>query len=305
MNPHFLIVLVGPTAVGKTALSIELAQHFDTEIISADSRQVFREMKIGTAVPEQSELETVPHHFIQHLSIHDDFSAGDFEIAAIDQIEKLFQQHSTLVLTGGSGLYVKAVTHGLDEHPSDLDIRKQLNADFQQKGLAFLQSELKRLDPVTYNHIDLNNHQRIIRALEVCKVSGSPYSGFLTAEEKERNFHVLAVGLELPRKVLNERINQRVDNMVSNGLVEEARNLYPMRKLNALQTVGYKELFAAFDGECTIEEAVESIKTNSRKFAKRQMTWFKKHIDAKWFAPDEKAVIIEWITREINDYSPD
>lgn len=281
-------------------MSIALAQHFGTEIISADSRQIFREMNIGTAVPDQSELASVPHHFVQELSIHDDFSAGDFEIGAIERIENLFEKHSILVLTGGSGLYVKAVTHGLDEHPSAPEIRKQLNADFQQKGLEFLQGALKRLDPVTYNRIDLNNHQRMIRALEVCMVSGRPYSDFLTDDEKERNFHTIAIGLELPRKILNERINQRVDDMVANGLVEEARILYPKRHLNALQTVGYKELFAAFDGECTIEQAIESIKTNTRKFAKRQMTWFKKHLDAKWFNPGEKEAIIRWVTIEIN-----
>lgn len=297
--------MAGPTAVGKTALSIELAQHFGTEIISADSRQIFREMKIGTAVPEQSELDSVPHHFIQQLSIYDDFSAGDFEIDAIARLEKLFEKHKTVVLTGGSGLYVKAVTHGLDEHPSAPEIRKQLNTDFDQKGIAFLQDKLKRLDPVTYNRIDLNNHQRMIRALEVCIVSGRPYSEFLTAEEKERNFHTVAVGLELPRRILNERINQRVDNMVANGLVEEAQNLYSKRHLNALQTVGYKELFAAFGGECTTKEAIESIKTNTRKFAKRQMTWFKKNLDAKWFDPGEKEAIIQWITNEIYRNSED
>jgi len=290
-----LIVVVGPTAVGKTALSIALAQHFKTEIVSADSRQMYREMKIGTAMPDAQELASVPHHFIGQLSIHDPYSAGDFEIDALHKLDELFQQYNYVVLTGGSGLYVKAVTHGLDEHPSDVEIREQLIQQYAEKGLSSLQELLKKLDPATYERIDLNNHQRIIRALEVCLVSGKPYSSFLTHEPKPRNFQVIEIGLELERTELVQRINQRVDQMVAQGLVEEARALYPHRNLNALQTVGYKELFRAFAGECSLEEAIESIKVNTRRFAKRQMTWFRKNTAAYWAAPDELEEVIEKI----------
>lgn len=248
-------------------------------------------MKIGTAAPTKSELDAVPHHFVGHLSVQDDYSAGVFESEAIDRINGLFEKHQVAVLSGGSGLYVKAVTHGLDEHPSDLEVRNKLIAEYGQKGLEYLQQKLLALDPATYRRIDRQNHQRIIRALEVCIVSGKPYSSFLTRTAKDRNFTTVGVGLSLPRERLVERINQRVDQMVANGLVEEARRLYPIRNLNALQTVGYQELFAAFDGKVTKAEAIEAIKTNTRKFAKRQMTWFKKHIDAEWFSPDQYAEI--------------
>lgn len=294
-NNRHLIVIAGPTAVGKTALSIKVAQHFNAEIISADSRQVYREMKIGTAVPDENQLAAVTHHFVCDRSVHEDFSAGDFEIEALELLDRLFEKHPIVVLCGGSGLYVKAVTHGFDEHPSDLNIRRQLIKDFQQNGIGFLQEKLLQLDPETYKRIDLHNHQRIIRALEVCIVSGKPYSSFLTHSEKTRPFRVHAVGLTLPREVLNQRIDQRVDDMVREGLVEEARKLYPLRHLNALQTVGYRELFNAFDGKVTQQEAISSIKTNTRRFAKRQMTWFRKYIDASWFNPHEEDQILEWL----------
>lgn len=290
---------MGPTAVGKTALSIRLAQHFNTEIVSADSRQIYSETKIGTAVPDEQELKTVPHHFVCERSIEEDYSAGVFETDAIERIDSLFEKHSNVILSGGSGLYVKAVTHGLDEHPSDLEIRESLIRDYKEKGISFLQDQLKEIDPVTYDRIDRHNHQRMIRALEVCKASGRPYSEFLTHQQKPRSFKTIALGLTLPRDVLFERINRRVDQMVRNGLVEEARNLYQLRHLNALQTVGYKELFAAFDGKCTTDEAIAAIKVNTRKFAKRQMTWFRKYIDATWFDPEDESKIIEWVTEQM------
>lgn len=257
-------------------------------------------MNIGTAVPELSELNAVPHHFIQSHSVHDDYSAGLYEEDAIALLSKLFEKYPVVVMVGGSGLYIKAVTHGLDEHPSDLAIRENLIQEYNQKGIEHLQEMLKSLDPITYERIDLHNHQRMIRALEVCKTSGKPYSSFLTHNQKSRNFSTVAIGLNLPRPELNERINKRVDLMVNNGLIEEARALYPLKNLNALQTVGYKELFAAFDGKTTVEAAVEDIKTNTRKFAKRQMTWFKKNIDARWFQPTEEAAILTYIRSEID-----
>lgn len=285
-------MVVGPTAVGKTAMSIALARHFNTEIVSSDSRQVYKEMIVGTAMPNENELSAAKHHFVGHLSIHNDYSAGDFEIDAIRRLNELFIRYPIVVLVGGSGLYVKAVTHGLDEHPSDLAIRHELIALLEEEGIEALQDKLEELDPVTYQRIDRQNHQRMIRALEVCLVSGKPYSSFLTHAPKPRNFVVHEYGLNLPRPELVERISTRVEHMVRDGLVEEARALYPHRNLNALQTVGYKELFEAFDGSCTVEEAIESIKVNTRRFAKRQLTWFRKNTDAQWFGPGDKDEII-------------
>lgn len=287
--------MVGPTAVGKTRISIELARHFETDIVSADSRQFFREMPIGTAAPTPSELQLARHHFVGHLSIQDDYSAGDYEAGALHCIEEIHQKNPVAVLTGGSGLYVKAVTHGLDEHPSDIYVRNQLIADFEEKGIDYLQNELQRLDPETHRRIDLHNHQRMIRALEVCLVAGKPYSTFLTRQAKPRPFQTIALGLNLPRAELIERINLRVDQMIEQGLVAEARALYPLRHHNALQTVGYKELFESFDGSCSESEAIEKIKVNTRRFAKRQMTWFKKNLDARWFHPSDWKEILNYV----------
>ncbi len=286
---------MGPTAVGKTRISIELAKHYETEIVSADSRQFFREMPIGTAAPTPSELQLAKHHFVGQLSIQDDYSAGDYEADVLRCIEEIHQKKPVAVLTGGSGLYVKAVTHGLDEHPSDIEVRNQLIADFEERGLEYLQNELQRLDPETHRRIDLHNHQRMIRALEVCLVAGKPYSTFLTRQAKPRPFQTIAVGLNLPRAELIERINQRVDQMIEQGLVAEARALYPLRHHNALQTVGYKELFESFDGSSNESEAIEKIKVNTRRFAKRQMTWFKKNLDARWFHPSDWKDILSYV----------
>lgn len=289
-----LISIVGPTAIGKTALSIKLAQHFNTEIISADSRQFFKEMSIGTAVPSQEELKGAPHHFIQHQSIKDNFNVGDFERAAISKIKELHQINSTLVMVGGSGLYVKAVTKGLDYFPEvDSSIRTNLNLEFENDGLANLQEQLKKLDPQAYKSIAIDNPQRVIRALEICIGTKKPYSSFLTNPEKQRDFRTISIGLNAERSIIYDRINQRVDIMIENGLLEEAESLFPYKHLNALNTVGYKELFAYFEGNSTLDFAISEIKKNTRRFAKRQLTWFRKDDSIKWFdfETDTKEII--------------
>ena len=283
MKKKVLLAVVGPTAIGKTALGIQLAKHFDTEILSADSRQFFKEMEIGTAVPSQEELAQVPHHFIQHKSIFEPYSVGDFEKEAMGLLDGLFQQKDTVVMVGGSGLYVDALVHGLDEFPEvDPDIRAALNQKLEKNGLSSLQEELKLKDPSYYKIVDLENPHRLIRALEVCRASGQPFSSFLNRPKPKRPFKTLYVGLEAPREVIYERINQRVDLMMQAGLLEEAERLYPHKTLNALQTVGYKELFEYLDGHCTLEFAVSEIKKNTRRFAKRQLTWLRKNKDILW-----------------------
>jgi len=289
MKKKVLLVVVGPTAIGKTALGIQLAKYFDTEILSADSRQFFKEMEIGTAVPSQEELAQVPHHFIQHKSIFDPYSVGDFEKEAIDFLNELFQQKDTVIMVGGSGLYVDAVVNGLDEFPEvDPRIRAELNQELDKNGLSSLQEELKRKDPSYYKIVDLENPHRLIRALEVCRASGQPFSSFLNRPRPKRPFKTLYIGLEAPREVIYERINQRVDLMMEKGLLDEAQQLYPNQKLNALQTVGYKELFEYLDGHCTLESAVSEIKKNTRRFAKRQLTWLRKNNDILWVPYDGK-----------------
>ena len=283
MKKKVLLAVVGPTAIGKTALGIQLAKHFDTEILSADSRQFFKEMEIGTAVPSQEELAQVPHHFIQHKSIFEPYSVGDFEKEAMGLLDGLFQQKDTVVMVGGSGLYVDAVVHGLDEFPEvNPNIRAALNQKPEKNGLSSLQEELKLKDPSYYKIVDLENPHRLIRALEVCRASGQPFSSFLNRPKPKRPFKTLYVGLEAPREVIYERINQRVDLMMQAGLLEEAERLYPHKTLNALQTVGYKELFEYLDGHCTLEFAVSEIKKNTRRFAKRQLTWLRKNKDILW-----------------------
>ena len=289
MKKKVLLAVVGPTAIGKTALGIQLAKYFDTEILSADSRQFFKEMEIGTAVPSQEELAQVPHHFIQHKSIFDPYSVGDFEKEAIDFLNELFQQKDTVIMVGGSGLYVDAVVNGLDEFPEvDPSIRAELNQELDKNGLSSLQEELKLKDPSYYKIVDLENPHRLIRALEVCRASGKPYSSFLNQPRPKRPFKTLYIGLEAPREVIYERINQRVDLMMEKGLLDEAQQLYPNQKLNALQTVGYKELFEYLDGHCTLESAVSEIKKNTRRFAKRQLTWLRKNNDILWVPYDGK-----------------
>ncbi|MBX2829501.1 MAG: tRNA (adenosine(37)-N6)-dimethylallyltransferase MiaA [Flavobacteriaceae bacterium] len=279
-----LICVVGPTAIGKTALAIALAQAFETEIISADSRQFFREMTIGTAVPSAEELAAAPHHFIQNLSIHDAYSVGDFEKDALTLLEELFTKHNVAILVGGSGLYVDAVVKGLDTFPEvPSHIRETLNLELEEKGLEYLQQTLQKEDPLYYEKVDIHNPHRVIRALEVIRASGKPYSSFLNAPNAERPFQTLYIGLNAEREIVYDRINRRVDIMVANGLVEEAKALFPYKHLNSLQTVGYRELFSYFDGTFELDTAIAEIKKNTRRFAKRQGTWFRKNEGIHWF----------------------
>ena len=279
-----LLTIVGPTAIGKTRMAIALATHFGTEILSCDSRQFFKELRIGTAVPSAEELMAAPHHFIQHKSIFEAYSVGDFERDAIALLDKLFKKHDVVVMVGGSGLYAKAIIDGLDDFPEvDEVIRQELNEAYVQKGIEYLQELLKTLDEVQYNQMDVQNPQRLIRALEVCRVSGKPYSSFLQRKEKQRDFTSVQIGLTADRTEVYERINKRVDMMLEEGLLIEAQDMMPYKHLNALQKVGYKELFSFFEGECSFEVAIEAIKMNTRRFAKRQFTWFQKDKRIKWF----------------------
>ena len=279
-----LLTIVGPTAIGKTRMAIALATHFGTEILSCDSRQFFKELRIGTAVPSAEELMAAPHHFIQHKSIFEAYSVGDFERDTIALLDKLFKKHDVVVMVGGSGLYAKAIIDGLDDFPEvDEVIRQELNEAYAQKGIGYLQELLKTLDEVQYNQMDVQNPQRLIRALEVCRASGKPYSSFLQRKEKQREFTSVQIGLTADRTEVYERINKRVDMMLEEGLLIEAQDMMPYKHLNALQTVGYKELFSFFEGECSFEAAIEAIKMNTRRFAKRQFTWFQKDKRIKWF----------------------
>lgn len=287
INKNYLIVITGPTAIGKTVLAIEVAQHFKSDIISCDSRQFYKEMTIGTAVPSKEELAAVEHHFIQNKSIFESYSVGDFEREALQKLDELFLQNTIQVMVGGSGLYVDAVIRGFDDFPDiDPQIREELNIDLKTKGLPYLQEKLKQLDPVQYQKIALDNPQRVIRALEVCIGTGKPYSSFLKQKQNVRNFVPIIIGLENEREKMYSRINKRVDLMMQNGLLEEAKSLYPYKHINALQTVGYRELFSYFDGEYDLNFAVEEIKKNTRRFAKRQITWFKRTENIQWLAPE-------------------
>ncbi|WP_339609151.1 tRNA (adenosine(37)-N6)-dimethylallyltransferase MiaA [uncultured Planktosalinus sp.] len=288
MNQKYLILIVGPTAIGKTKTSIALAKHFSSEIISADSRQFYKEMNLGTAVPSLQELEEVPHHFIQHLSVNENYNVGEYETEALQLIDQKFKQLDLLFLVGGSGLYIDAVEKGLDYFPEvSPEIRKELQKAFLEKGIYSLQEKLKILDSEYYKKVDLNNAHRLIRALEVCIGTGKPYSYFLGKKVNERNFNVIKIGLNAEREFLYHRINKRVDQMMEKGLLEEAKKLYEKKYLNALQTVGYKELFAYLDKESNLNQAVEEIKKNTRRYAKRQMTWLRKDKNIEWFEHDE------------------
>lgn len=296
-----IISIVGPTAIGKTALSIKLAQYFNSEIVSADSRQFFKEMCIGTAVPSEEELNAATHHFIQHKSIQETYSVGDFEREAISKIKELHQNNSVVVMVGGSGLYVKAVTKGLDYFPEvDATIRAELNSQLEKNGLASLQEQLLQLDIEAYNTIAIDNPQRVIRALEICIGTGKPYSSFLTNPEKNREFKTISIGLNAERSLIYDRINQRVDLMIENGLLDEVKRLIPYKDLNALNTVGYKEIFEYFEGHTTLEFAISEIKKNTRRFAKRQLTWFRKDESIKWFDyQTDVEEIIEFIESQL------
>lgn len=279
-----LIILLGPTAVGKTDRSIELALRYDSPIISCDSRQLYREMSIGTAVPSREHLETVKHYFIQDHSIFNVYTAGRYELEALELIERLFEQgHETLVMTGGSMMYIDALCKGLDDFPAaDMELRAQLMERMKTEGLESLAAELRTLDPATCEVIDMNNNQRVVRALEVCLMTGRPFSSFKTAPNKVRNFQIEKIGLTRPRDVLYDRINRRVLQMVDDGLVEEARGLLAHKDLLALQTVGYREMFSHLEGEYPLDRAIELIQRNTRHYAKRQLTWWARDPEITW-----------------------
>lgn len=296
----YLITIVGPTAIGKTALSIALAQHFKCEIVSCDSRQFFKEMTIGTAVPNPRELLAAKHHFIQNKSILENYTVGDYEKEALQKIEELFQTNDFAILIGGSGLYVDALLKGFDEFPEiNPEIRSKVNSNYEKLGIVYLQEKLKTLDPAYFQKITfenpqtLQNPQRMMRFVEVCIGTGKPYSSFLNQKKNNRNFTPVLIGLDAERSVIYDRINQRVDIMIKEGLLEEAKKLYPNKALNALQTVGYRELFSYFDGEFDLPFAIEEIKKNTRRFSKRQLTWFKRNEATKWFdySKDKKEII--------------
>lgn len=294
MPDKTLIVIIGPTAIGKTAWGIKIASALETEIISADSRQFYREMNIGTAKPCKDELAAIKHHFVNSLSITQDFSVGDFEQQGLEILNTIFSTKQTAVLVGGSGLYIDAICRGFDNIPkTDPVIRNQLSQIFAQQGILPLQLELKNADPVYYNEVDLNNPQRIIRALEVYKTSGKPFSEFRTKNQQQRPFKIIRIGLNTDREQLYNQIGLRTEQMISAGLIEEAHNLYPYRYLNALHTVGYTELFEHFDGKTSLQEAKTKIKQNTRRFAKRQLTWFRKYTAIKWFEPADSEGILK------------
>lgn len=287
---NYLITIIGPTAIGKTALSIALAQHFNCAIISCDSRQFFKEMKIGTAVPNDDELVAATHHFIQNKSIFESYSVGDFEQEALAKLDELFQKNNIQIMVGGSGLYVDAVLKGFDDFPDiDDSVRDTINTKFDSLGIEYLQQQLQELDSEYYTKLSvenpqtLQNPQRMKRFVEVCLGTGKPYSSFIGKRKNVRNFTPIVIGLEADRDVMYDRINQRVDIMLNEGLLAEAQSLYPNKNLNALQTVGYRELFDYFDGKITLEFAIEQIKMNTRRFAKRQITWFKRTENVSWF----------------------
>lgn len=287
---NYLITIIGPTAIGKTALSIALAQHFNCAIISCDSRQFFKEMKIGTAVPNDDELVAATHHFIQNKSIFESYSVGDFEQEALAKLDELFQKNNIQIMVGGSGLYVDAVLKGFDDFPDiDDSVRETINSKFDSLGIEYLQQQLQELDSEYYTKLSvenpqtLQNPQRMKRFVEVCLGTGKPYSSFIGKRKNVRNFTPIVIGLDADRDVMYDRINQRVDIMLNEGLLAEAQSLYPNKNLNALQTVGYRELFDYFDGKITLEFAIEQIKMNTRRFAKRQITWFKRTENVSWF----------------------
>ncbi len=296
-----LIVLIGPTGVGKTDLSIALAKHYSTPIISCDSRQLYAALKIGTAAPSSEQLQQVKHYFVGTLQLTDYYSAAQFEADTIHLFEELFKSHDTLLMTGGSMMYIDAVCKGIDDIPTvDAETREYMMRHYQEKGLEALCDELKLLDPEYYRIVDLKNPKRVIHALEICYMTGKTYTSFRTQSVKKRPFRILKIGLLREREELYNRINLRVDKMMEEGLLEEARQVYPFRHLNSLNTVGYKELFNYFDGEWTLPFAVEKIKQNSRIYSRKQMTWFRRDTDIKWFHPDQKEEIEAYIEKEIN-----
>ena len=296
-----LIVLLGPTGVGKTDLSIRIARHYNTEITSSDSRQVYREMRIGTAVPEPKQLDAVKHHFIHSHSIHDYFSSWECEQKTLALLKDKFEDKDQMLMVGGSMMYIDAVCNGIDLIPTiSPEVRKEVCGRYEEKGLEALQSELKELDPVFYEQVDLQNAKRVIHAVEVCLMSGKPYSSLRTNKTRKRDFKIIKIGLNRDRAELYDRINQRVDIMVKQGQIEEAKALFEFRDLNSMNTVGYKELFEHFKGHISLDKAIELIKRNSRHYAKRQLSWFRRDEKIQWFHPDQEDEIIAYLDEQIN-----
>jgi tRNA dimethylallyltransferase len=295
-----LLVILGPTGVGKTNISLRLAEHFGCPIVSSDSRQFYRELKIGTAAPTTAQLSRVKHYFIGSHSIHDEYNAGQYEQDAIHLLDELFQKHKVVMLVGGSMMYIDAVCNGMDQIPAvDAETRAFWQKQYADFGLEFIQQELLRLDPVHYTQVDLQNPKRIIHALEICSLTGKPYSDLRTGQRKLHNFNILKIGLNRPRPELYERINSRVDEMMNEGLLQEAEQFYQFRKLNTLNTVGYKELYEYMDGNWTLDFAVNMIKQDSRRYAKRQLTWFNRDKEILWFHPEELESKIELVLQNI------
>lgn len=295
-----LIIITGPTAIGKTGTAIEVARHFNTEIVSCDSRQIYEELQIGTAVPSDEELRTVNHHFIRSHSIYENYNASRYETEAIALLKHLFEKHTIVIMTGGSMLYIDAICNGIDHMPdADPELRRSLKKEYNEHGLEYLRRQLRKYDPEYYKKVDLKNPARIIHALEICLLTGKPYSSFRSNPEKKRPFSVLKIGLNCDRKELHQRINARVDKMVKTGLEREARGLFHLNHLNALNTVGYREFFSFFNGELKREKAIEIIKRNTRRYARKQLTWFRKDEKMNWFTPGQTNEIIAFIEHQI------
>ena len=299
MRGKKLIVLTGPTAVGKTAVSLDIAKHFGIPVINADSRQIFKELKIGTARPTEEEMQEVKHYFVGTLGIEDYYSASLYEQQVLELLDKEFQSHDYALLSGGSMMYIDAVCDGIDDIPTiDDDTRALMKQRLKDEGLEALVEELKRLDPEYYEIVDRQNPRRVVHALEICVMTGKTYTSFRKRSKKERPFRIIKIGLDRPREELYNRINARVDQMMSDGLLDEVKALYPKKELNALNTVGYKELFDYLDGRWPLEEAVERIKGNTRRYARKQLTWYKKDEQIRWFHPDDKQAIINYISKD-------
>lgn len=296
-----LIILLGPTGVGKTELSLRIAEHFHSPIISSDSRQLYKDLPIGTAAPTAAQMERVRHYLVGTLSLTDYYSASQFEEDVIALLQTLHHTSPTVVMSGGSMMYIDAVCKGIDEIPTILpEVRQAVYTQYEKEGLQPFLDELKAADPVHYDEVDRNNYKRVLHAIEICRQTGLPYSSFRTKSHKPRPFRILKIGLTRDRQELCDRINQRVDQMIADGLIEEARRVYPFKHLNALNTVGYKELFRYFDGEWTLETAIEKIKRNTRVYARKQMTWFKRDPDIHWFHPEEEKEIREYLNQALS-----
>jgi tRNA dimethylallyltransferase len=294
-----LIIILGPTAAGKTETAVKLAENFGSEIFSCDSRQFYKQLNIGVAKPDEHQLERIRHHFIGHIDIENHYSISKFETDAINALSKYFQNNNIAIMTGGSGLYINAITNGVDEMPDyDPQIRQKLTKQYETEGIESLRFELQRIDPEYYNKVDLKNPQRILRALEVFHTTGKPFSEFRTSQNAKRDFEIIKVGINLDREILYNKINDRVDIMIKNGLIEEAKMLHKYKNLVALKTIGYTELFMYLENKICLEEAVELIKRNSRRYARRQMTWFRRDDEIKWFLPDEIKNIISFLNNK-------